>query len=341
MRKFLILSMAGLFVMFLFAVLLTPPVVSAETISLNYANFTPAKTFPSIQMERWKKEVESRTNGKVAINTFPGATLLNAKNMFDGVIAGTADIGCSSMAYQPGRFLLTNATGLPLGAPDATVGSLMLWDIYKKYKPKPFAKVKVVTMFNTYPANIMSKKPVRTLSDLKGMELRASGPAAAALKAWGATPVGMPMPATVEALQKGVVEGLFSSGDVMKSFKFAEFCKYVTMTRRVMYPFYVVMNMDSWNKLPQDVQKVIDDLGLEQCKWTGNFLDKDVMEALEWSKKNYNVEIIELSKEDMAKWDKLLEPMVTKWINDAKAKGLPAEAIVEDIKALTKKYAGS
>jgi TRAP-type C4-dicarboxylate transport system substrate-binding protein len=333
--------MAGLFVIFSFAVILTPPVVFAGAISLNYANFTPAKTFPSIQMERWKKEVERRTNGKVVINTFPGATLLNAKNMFDGVIAGTADIGCSSMAYQPGRFLLTNATGLPLGAPDGTVGSLVLWDIYKKYNPKPFAKVKVITMFNTYPANIMSKKPVRSLSDLKGMELRASGPAAAALKAWGATPVGMPMPATAEALQKGVVEGLFSSGDVMKSFKFAEFCKYVTMTRRVMYPFYVVMNMDAWNKLPKDVQKVIDDLGPEQAKWVGNFLDKDVMEALEWSKKNHNVEIIELSKGDMAKWDKLLEPMVTKWINDAKAKGLPAEAIIEDIKALTKKHSGS
>lgn len=341
MRKSLSLSMAGLFVIFLFAVLLTPPVVFAGPITLNYANFPPAKTFPSVQMERWKKEVESRTNGKVVINTFPGSTLLNPKNMFDGVVAGTADIGCSSMAYQPGRFVLTNATGLPLGAPSATVGSLVLWDIFKKYKPKPFAKVKVITMFNTYPANIMSKKPVRTLADLKGMELRASGPAGAALKAWGATPVGMPMPATVEALQKGIVQGLFSSGDTMKSLKFAEFCKYVTMTRRVMYPFYVIMNMDTWNKLPKDVQKVIDDLSLEQAKWTGNYNDIETMEALEWSKKNHNVEIIELSKEEMAKWDKLLEPMVTKWIKDAKAKGLPAEAIIEDIKALTKKYSGS
>lgn len=341
MRKFLILSMAGLFVIFLFVTLLTPPVVFAGPISLNYANFPPASTFPSVQMERWKKEVERRTNGKVVINTFPGSTLLNAKNMFDGVVAGTADIGCTSMAYQPGRFVVTNATGLPLGAPNATVGSLVLWDIYKKYKPEAFSKVKVITMFNTYPANIMSKKPVRTLSDLKGLELRASGPAAAALKAWGATPVGMPMPATVEALQKGIVQGLFSSGDVMKTLKFAEFCKYVTMTRRVMYPFAVFMNLDTWNKLPKDVQKVIDDLSVEQAKWTGNYNDEDTRGALEWSQKNHNVEIIELSKEEMAKWDKLLEPMITKWITDAKAKNLPAEAIIEDIKALTKKYSGS
>lgn len=86
----------------------------AGPINLNYANFPPAPTFPCVQMERWKKEVEARTNGKVAIKTFPGGTLLKAKAMMDGVIAGQADIGCLCMAYQPGRFVITNATTLPL-----------------------------------------------------------------------------------------------------------------------------------------------------------------------------------------------------------------------------------
>jgi TRAP-type C4-dicarboxylate transport system substrate-binding protein len=341
MRKGLFVALVGVFSVSLFILLLTPTALFAEPIKLNYANFPPAPTFPCVQMEQWKKEVEKRTGGKVAINTFPGGTLLNAKNMFDGVIAGTADIGCLCMAYQPGRFMVTNATALPLGAPNAKVGSLVLWDIYKKYKPEAFAEVKVLTMFNTYPGNILSKKPVRTLEDIKGMELRGSGPAVAALKAWGATPVGMPMPQTVEALQKGVVQGLFSSGEVMKDFKFAEYCKYVTLTKRVMYPFSVVMNMDVWKKLPADVQKVMDDMSVEHAVWVGEYLDKHVFDAFEWSKKNHNVEIIELSAEQMAEWDKLLEPVVQKWADDAKAKGLPAEEILEEIKALTKKYAGS
>ena len=50
-----------------------------------------------------------------------------------------------------------------------------------------------------------------TLEDLQRIGLGASGGAAQILAAWGANPVGMPMPATVEALQKGVVKGLFSS----------------------------------------------------------------------------------------------------------------------------------
>jgi TRAP-type C4-dicarboxylate transport system substrate-binding protein len=80
-----------------------PTQASSQAITLKYANFPPAPTFPCVQMEQWKKEVEKRTGGKVVVQTFPGSTLLNPKNMFEGVISGTADIGCLAMSYQPGR----------------------------------------------------------------------------------------------------------------------------------------------------------------------------------------------------------------------------------------------
>nr|WP_289510060.1 TRAP transporter substrate-binding protein [Desulfovulcanus ferrireducens] len=307
-------------------------------IVLNYANFPPAPTFPCVQMEEWKRKVEERTKGKVLIQTYPGGTLLKAKGMMDGVIAGTADIGCLCMAYQPGRFPITNAISLPLGLPNSTVASLVLWELYKKYTPRSFAKVKVLTMFTTAPSNIMSKIPIRTLEDIKGVPLRASGGAAQILKAWGANRVGMPMPETPEALQKGVVKGLFSSLEVLKDFKFAELCKYVTITNTAVYPFAVVMNMDSWNRLPKDVQKVMEDLGREQCIWTGTYMDNHVAEALEWSQKTQGVEVIKLSKEEKARWDKLLDPIVDQWVKDMTAKGLPAAQIVEDIKSMIKKY---
>jgi TRAP-type C4-dicarboxylate transport system substrate-binding protein len=291
-------------------------------------------------MERWKKEVEKRTNGKVKIDTFPGSTLLGAKNMMDGVIAGEADIGNLCMAYQPGRFIVTNATSLPIGIPNATVGSLVLWDLYVKYQPKAFADVKVLTMFTTAPSNIMSKVPVRNIDDIQGLDLRASGGAAQTLKAWGANQVGMPMSATPEALQKGVVKGLFSSLEVMKDFKFAEICRYATLTETVIYPFAVVMNMDRWNSLPDDVKKVMDDLRVEQAKWTGSYMDGHVKESIEWSKKTYDVEFIELAPEEKARWDAKLDSITKKWVSDKKAKGFPAEKIIDDMKGLIKKHGG-
>ncbi len=332
--------LAGIFLAAILTISWAPAQVQAAPIKLTYANFPPAPTFPCVQMERWKKEVEKRTKGKVAVQTFPGGTLLKAKAMMDGVISGVADIGCLCMAYQPGRFSITNATALPLGLPNSEVGSLTLWDLYNKYQPKGFAKVKVLTMFTTAPSNIMSKIPIKNLEELKGVPIRASGGAAQILKAWGATRVGMPMPETPEALQKGVVKGLFSSLEVMKDFKFAELCKYVTMTQTPVYPFAVVMNMDKWNALPKDVQKVLDELGPEQAKWTGAYMDQHVTDAMAWSVKTQGVTVFDLSGAQKAKWDALLEPITAKWIKDNAAKGLPAQAIVDDIKSIAKKYEG-
>jgi len=307
----------------------------AGPIQLSYANFPPPVTFPCVQMERWKKEVVKRTNGKVQINTYPGSTLLGPKNMMDGVIAGTADIGNLCQAYQPGRFIISNATALPLGIPNAKVGSLVLWDLYKKYNFKPFSDVKVLAMFTTAPSNIMSKVPIRSMADIKGVSLRASGGAAQILKSWGANQIGMPMSATPEALQKGTVKGLFSSLEVMKDFKFAELCKYVTFTNTPIYPFAVVMNMDKWNSLPKDVQKVFDDLAFEQSKWTGEYMDNHVKESIAWSKKEQGVEFIDLK--DKAQWEKSLEPIVEAWIAKNEGK-VPARQIVDDIRALIVKH---
>jgi TRAP-type transport system periplasmic protein len=340
MKKGLGFVVAGVFLSTLLAIAWMPASVAAGPIKLTYANFPPAPTFPCVQMERWKTEVEKRTNGKVAVQTFPGGTLVDAKNMMDGVIAGTADIGCLCMAYQPGRFIVTNATALPMGFPNATVASLVLWDLYAKYNPEEFAKVKVLTMFACAPANIYANVPVHNLGQLKGLQLRASGGVAEVVKALGGTPVGMPQSETPEALQKGVVKGAVSSLETLMDFKYAELCRYVTIFNGPIYPFAVVMNMAKWNSLPDDVKKVFDDLRVEQAEWTGKYMDDHVNKSIEWSKKNYNVEIYTLPSAEMALWNDKMAPIVAKWVEDANAKGLPGQAIVDDMKAFAKKYEG-
>lgn len=310
----------------------------AKPIKLSYANFPPAPTFPCVQMERWKTEVEKRTGGKVTVDTYPGSMLLGAKDMVDGVIAGQADIGCVSTSYFPGRFVFTDVMSLPLGIPDARTGSLVLWDLYQKHNPEEFRKVKILTLFTSAPSNIMSRKRVADLNDIRNLDLRASGGALQIIKAWGANGVGMPMSATPEALQKGVVQGLFSSLDVLKDFKFAELCRYVTLTNTVIYPFAVMMNLDTWNSLPPDVQKVLEDLGPDQADWTGTYLDGHVNDSTEWSKKTYQVEFIELSETDMAVWNAKLQPLVDNWTGQANGKGFPAREILDDVRTLTRKH---
>jgi TRAP-type C4-dicarboxylate transport system substrate-binding protein len=325
---------------FLFSLNLSIPknAHSQATITLKYANFPPAPTFPCVQMERWAKEVEKRTNGKVKVQTFPGGTLLPAKNIFDGVISGQADIGNFAMSYQPGRFPISEAIDLPVGFSSAKAASLALLDLVEKYNAKEFEKVKILTMFTCPPANIMTKTPVKSLKDLKGMELRVGGTQADIIKNLGGIPVAMPQSDTPEAIQKGVVKGHVSSMEVLKDFNYAAYTPNVTIANLWVVTFAVVMNKDKWNSLPADVKKLFNDMKREQAEWTGKYVDDHVQESLAWSKEKYNLQIYELSASEKAEIPKLLNPIISAYVKKVNALGLPGDQILKDVYSLKAKY---
>jgi len=305
---------------------------------VTYANFPPAKTFPCVQMERWKAEVEKRTGGELTVQTFPGSTLLGAKNMLRGVQTGQADIGCISIAYYPGVFPLMSAVNLPVAFTSTEAASLTMWDLFTKYQPEEFKAVKVLTMFTSAPSQIMSKEPVKTLADLKGMELRASGTILRVLNGLGAQGVGMPMSETPEALQKGVVKGLVSSFDVLKDFNFADICRHETITNLPVYPFAVIMNKAKWESLPGDVKEVLDDLSREQAEWTGQYLDAHINDSLNWSREKYQVEVHKLTPAEHAELKKLGQPLVDDWKAGCAKAGIDADAVLKDLLEYQAKY---
>ncbi len=311
---------------------------SAETIRLSYANFPPANTFPSVQMERWKQAVEERTNGQVLIDTYPGGSLLGARNMFRGVIQGQADIGNLCMSYQPGVFPMTTVLELPVGFTSAKTASVVLWELFQKYQPAEFEQVKVLTMFANAPSNLMTTQPVRSLNELRGLEIRASGTASRILEVLGAVPVSMPMPETPEALQRGMIKGLLSSLEVLLDFNFAAYTPYQTRLDLQIYPFAVVMNRSKWESLPEDVQKVMEELGREQALWTGEFMDAHVEKALEYAREEFDAQMFELSSEEYELIEQKLQVLTDEWKSQAVKAGLPADDILADMLALKDKY---
>ncbi len=312
---------------------------AASVIKLTYANFPPAATFPCVQMERWAKEVEKRTGGRVKVQTFPGGTLLNAKNIFEGVTSGIADIGNFAMSYQPGRFPVSEAVDLPFGFTSSRVASLVLYDLIEKYKPREFEKVKVLTVFTCPPTNLMTKAPVKRLANLRGMELRVAGTSAEVAKRLGAVPVAMPQSETPEAIQKGIVKGMISSLEILQDLKFASYTPYATIANLPVVSFAVVMNKARWNSLPADVKRALDGLSREQAAWTGEYVDRHVRDSLAWSKSNYRHQVFTLPAEDQKRINQLLSPMVDNYVKKVSAQGLNGKQIVADVQALKKKYA--
>jgi TRAP-type C4-dicarboxylate transport system substrate-binding protein len=179
---------------------------------------------------------------------------------------------------------------------------------------------------------------VKSLSDLKGMELRVAGTSAEVVKRLGGVPVAMPQSETPEAIQKGVVKGMVSSLEILQDFKFAAYTPYATIANLPVVTFAVVMNREKWNSLPADVKKVLDDMRREQALWTGTYVDTHVTEALAWSKKEYSHQVFSLPAADVESVKTLLAPMVEEYKKRVAALGLPAEQIVADALALKKKH---
>ena len=310
-----------------------------EVITLSFAHFPPAHTFPCVSMEDWVQKVEERTEGKVIIETFPGGTLLTVPAMFDGVLAGVADIGCSCTSYEPGRFPLLAGMDIAMGFPSAKVASHVVWELHQEFQPASLADFKVLHMYTCAPNYICTIDPVQSLDDLEGMDIRAAGTVVPVLGALGAAVVDLPMSELPENLATGVVKGYSSSLEVLMDFEYAEIVHYAVDYPLVVVSFAVVMNKDVWDSLPADVQQVMDDLALEHSVWTGEVaMDAHIDESLQWAIDEHGFQMLTLSPEEKAKWDEALEPLVDGYLADTAAKGLPGQEFIDRLYELMELY---
>ena len=318
----------------LLCVLLFPawngPALATET-TLRFANFPAAATFPCVSMERWAEELGKRTGGAVGIETFPGGTLLEAKNMVRGVMQGQADIGCISLAYHPGAYPFMSVFELPLGFASAEQASLAMWRVAGRHDPAELGKIKVIALFSSAPSQIMSTKPLSGPEALAGLILRASGVLSDVAETFGASPVSMPQSDTPEALQKGVVQGVFSSFDVLKDYNFAESCRYGMVVDGPVYPFMFFMSRKKWDALPEDVQKAIMDLAEEHSVWTGRYVDGHGREAVRWSEETYGYSLLELDDTQKKALREKAAPVIDAWKKRSAGKGVDAEALLDEV----------
>jgi TRAP-type C4-dicarboxylate transport system substrate-binding protein len=102
--------------------------------------------------------------------------------------------------------------------------------------------------------------------------------------------------------------------------------------------FFVFMNLDKWNALPGDVQKVMDQVSAEWIPIEGEAWDKLDKMGKDFTIKKGN-KIIPLSDAENARWKNAVQPVIQMYIDDKKKMGLPAEKYVETLQGLVQKYA--
>src|SRR5208337_3769644 len=139
----------------------------------------------------------------------------------DCALQGVSETAYFIPSYTAGRFPLTTVMELPIGVPSAKVGTQVIWELYEKYLKSEYAGVKLLSLWTIQPAHIFTtKKPIRTLGDLKGLRIRSPGPLQTiTLREFGASPISMPASDLYDALQRGMVDGMLTDFAALKGFK--------------------------------------------------------------------------------------------------------------------------
>jgi TRAP-type C4-dicarboxylate transport system substrate-binding protein len=287
-------------------------VQAAEVIKLKAANYLPVTHKMSLLTGWFCDEVKNRTKGRVEITYYDGGTLLSPVKMFEGVVTGIADMGVSHVSYTRGRMPMSEIFELPLGLPSGWVATAVSSDFFDKYNPKEWNDVHVLYVTNPGPLILQTiGKPVRTLEDMKGLKVRATGQMTDVIKALGAVPIPLEMPDCYDALRRGVIEGITVDLSTLKYWKFAEVVKYVTAMWQLGsgYTFYFVMNKNKWNALPPDLQKIFTEVAYETrmkqaALWNEMDLEgTDVFKAA-------GGQIIPLPDAEAARWIKAVQPVI-------------------------------
>ena len=318
-----------------------------ETVTLKVAHFLPTSSnFHKLVLVPWCEKISKESGGQLKCQIYPSMQLGGTPpQLFDQVRDGVADVAWTLPTYQAGRFTKSEVFELPFMVKSSEKGSQAMWDYIHKNAMDEFKGVKLV-FTHLHDGNQLQfgKKSVKTLEDMKGLKLRApSRIGSKTLAALGAVPVQMPAPAVPEAVSKGVVDGASIPWEVMTAFKLQEICKTHTETaphqaKHANSIFAFIMNPAKYNSLPPNLKKVIDNnSGLETSRWVGKTFDSFTAPARKIAvdrKNTFNV----LSDAEYQRWVKATEQVDDGWIREADAKGANGRALLNDAKALLKKY---
>ncbi len=312
----------------------------AVTYKLTFAQQLPSgNSFEQYYFEPFYEKVKEKTNGAVEIEYFAGGALLDGSGMLDGVISGVADIGMIINSYSVGRFPETYFFDLPgLGYKSARAASYAIDEYLKTYKPKEFDDFVTLSVFGCGPGVLTSKNPIHTLEDMKGKQVRAQSAAALGIAALGATPVNMVVAETYEALRNGLVDSNLIAVDAAYSFKLYEVTDNMTLYPFSNTVFSVIMNKDSFAKLPEDIQSAILEAAAETFDESGSYyFDLAANFAIDYVK-DYGIDVYSLSDEEQAKWEAALASVLDNYAAELTSKGYNGEEILKNVRALVDKY---
>ena len=317
-----------------------PTTQPQETIILKYGVGEPPTHFWSEAASAMMNKIEDETNGRVKFETYFAATLINPRECFTEIAQGVADISALPIGLAPGGKLEVERAlmGAFYGSADLEkIRSISesLRSEYPELESDWDEYGKIIAWSSLLPFQLQSTKPINKIDDLGGMTIRAWPDVTPVFDKLGAESLTMPSPDVYSALQKGTLDGATSAWEQLKTYKWAEVTDYhirLDMSTGG-YAYTTVMNWDTWNSLPPDIQQVFED-NMEPwiAENSSRMLQADE-DGLAFAAELGST-VVDLPAEEVNKFYGLLNDNYLQIMSDLDAKGYNATAIYKELRQL-------
>lgn len=332
-RKCLVKSFF-VFVMSTVFCLTNVPKASAEEWPL--AILWPVNNFATQGAMEFAKLVKERSDGKLNITVHPGGALgYKGPDMLRVVKDGLVPIGEMMLGYVGATEPILNLSTMPFLVSNAKEAH-ELGVVARPTIEKAFAKWNQKLIYwHFWPgAGIYTKKPVQSIQDLKDLKIRAFDAMSTEwVKAAGGKPVTMPWGDVYMALFTGEVDAVLTSSVSGVDGKFWEVTPHFTDLGFTFGYSAVTVNTDAWNKLPDNLKKVLTATGKEMdAKQEEKAITVDQTARAELTK--HGVKVSEVSPAFRQQCVQVAEPL---WANWVKTAGPDAQTMINEVRKVTKK----
>ena len=282
-------------------------------------------------------EVTKRAADKYEIEWIKayGGSVMKLGEELTGIESGLVDIGATIYVFEPARLMLHGFTyRLPFSCGDPLVVSKVMKQLYKEFPVfvTEFEKFnqKLLGVAVTDPYTLFSTKPVKSLSDVKGMKIGAAGANLTWVQDSGAVPVQTNLNECYQSLQTNVYAGtIMPMGASVNAQKLPEVAPYIIDANfNCVIHNSIAINLDKWKSLKPDLQNILVEVGKEyedvQAKDVADGYAKDVEKV-----KAAGIDVYTLPREEQVKWAASLPDVPSVMVKELNERGYPGNAIAK------------
>jgi C4-dicarboxylate-binding protein DctP len=270
---------------------------------------------------KFKELAEKKLPGKVTVQVFPNSQLFGDAKELEALLLGDVQFIAPSLSKFDRYTKKVQVFDLPFLFDDVKAVDKFQADKHGQELLKSMVSRGLLGLgywHNGMKELSSNKDKLQRPEDVKGLKFRIqpSDVLEAQFRALGANPQKMAFAEVYQALQTGVVDGQENTWSNIYSQKFFEVQKTIAETNHGVIDYMVVTNAKWWDGLPADVRKGLSEAMTEATaygnKLAGEYNEADRKKIADAGK----AKIQKLTKDDVAAWRKVMEPVWKKFEAD-------------------------